>query len=63
MGLIGTSRNGCNMWTENFKEKKVYTPVQEYPTINLHEDNDINFSEAPTYDVIEQLKEANCVVE
>ena len=63
MGLIGTNRDGCNMWTENIKEKKVHTPVQEYSTINFHEDNYMNFSEAPTYDAIEQLKEANRVVE
>ena len=56
MCLNGTSRDGCNMLMENIKEKMVHTPLQEYPTINLHEDNDIHFSEAPTYDVIEQLK-------
>ncbi|XXG47625.1 hypothetical protein AAC387_Pa02g2240 [Persea americana] len=48
---------------ENIKQKKVHTPVQEHPTINIHKDNDIHFSEPPSYDAIEQLKEVDRVVE
>ena len=56
--------NSCAL-REKHKEKEVVhaIPVQEFPTVNLHEDNDIEFSEAPNHVFIDQSIGADHVVD
>ena len=65
MPLDGPSQDNFCTSKEKHKEKEVVhaTPVREFPTVNLHEDNDIEFSGAPNHVVIDQSIGAYHVVD
>ncbi|KAJ8633548.1 hypothetical protein MRB53_026884 [Persea americana] len=60
----GLSQDNSCALREKHKEEVVHaTPVREFPTVNLHEDNDLEFSEAPNHVVIDQSIGADHVVD
>ncbi|KAJ8620257.1 hypothetical protein MRB53_028786 [Persea americana] len=65
MLLHGPSQDNSRASREKYKEKKVVyaTPVREFFTVNLHEDNDIKFSGAPNHVVIDRSIGAYHVVD
>ncbi|KAJ8621611.1 hypothetical protein MRB53_030140 [Persea americana] len=61
----GLSQDNSFASREKHKEKEVVhaIPVRGFPTVNLHEDNDIKFSEAPNHVVIDQSIGADHVID
>ncbi|XXG77629.1 hypothetical protein AAC387_Pa08g1746 [Persea americana] len=60
----GLSQDNSCALREKHKEEVVHaTPVREFPTVNLHEDNDLEFSEASNHVVIDQSIGADHVVD